>query len=207
MTHIITYMVNSWIQPAHRTVATGCRRSFRHFHPAFITGSGRHRGAARESVSWRCRNHVAIAAGSIWKTLQSIRCSGRVSPLARVLVGLTLGVGTGLFFGEPAGALSIVGDAYIRLLQVTVLPYVLVSLTVGLGGLNAEMARRIGLRGGAMILVLWALTLVTLVCLPLAYPDWTSSAFFSVGRQIISDTWIVFLREGSCSHSRLGRVT
>lgn len=61
----------------------------------------------------------------------------------------------------------------------TVLPYILVSLIVGLGGLDAKMARRIGLRGGGMILVLWAVTLATLVCLPLAYPNWTSAAFFS----------------------------
>jgi len=86
-------------------------------------------------------------------------------------------VATGL--DEPAGVLSIGGDAYIRLLQMTVLPYVLVSLTRGLGGLDAEMARRIGLRGGGMILALWSVTLATVLCLPLAYPDWTSAAFFS----------------------------
>ena len=71
-----------------------------------------------------------------------------LSPIARVLLGLALGVLLGVFVGEPAGVLSIGGDIYIRLLQMTVLPYILVSLIVGLGGLDAEMARRIGLRGG-----------------------------------------------------------
>ncbi len=102
-----------------------------------------------------------------------------LSPIARVLLGLALGVLLGVFIGEPAGVLSIGGDIYIRLLQMTVLPYILVSLIVGLGGLDAEMARRIGLRGGGMILVLWAIALATLVCLPLAFPNWTSAAFFS----------------------------
>ncbi len=102
-----------------------------------------------------------------------------LSPIARVLLGLALGVFFGVFIGEPAGVLSIGGDIYIRLLQMTVLPYVLVSLIVGLGGLDAEMARRIGLRGGGMILMLWAVVLAILVCLPLAYPHWTSAAFFS----------------------------
>ncbi|MBW2493622.1 MAG: cation:dicarboxylase symporter family transporter [Deltaproteobacteria bacterium] len=102
-----------------------------------------------------------------------------LSPIARVFLGLALGALLGVFVGEPAGALSIGGDIYIRLLQMTVLPYVLVSLMVGLGGLDAEMARRIGLRGVGMILMLWALTLAILVCLPLAYPNWTSAAFFS----------------------------
>ena len=102
-----------------------------------------------------------------------------LSPIARVLLGLALGVLLGVFIGEPAGVLSIGGDIYIRLLQMTVLPYILVSLIVGLGGLDAEMARRIGLRGGGMILVLWAIALATLVCLPLAFPNWISGAFFS----------------------------
>jgi Na+/H+-dicarboxylate symporter/ABC-type amino acid transport substrate-binding protein len=101
------------------------------------------------------------------------------TPFQRVILGLLLGVLCGLFVGEPAGALSIVGDAYIKLLQMTVLPYILVSLVSGLGSLDAVMARRIGTRGGAMILLLWGVSLATLVCLPLAYPDWTSAAFFS----------------------------
>ena len=54
-----------------------------------------------------------------------------LSPIARVLIGLALGVLTGLFFGESVGVLSLGGDAYIRLLQMTVLPYILVSLAVG----------------------------------------------------------------------------
>ena len=79
----------------------------------------------------------------------SVRRLRAPSPFQRVILGLVLGVAVGLFFGEPAGVLSIGGDAYIRLLQMTVLPYVIVSLVAGLGGLDANMARRIGLRAAA----------------------------------------------------------
>ena len=64
-----------------------------------------------------------------------MRFPGLPSPFQRVVLGLGLGVLVGLFVGEPAGALSLVGDGYVRLLQMTVLPYVLVSLTAGLGSL------------------------------------------------------------------------
>lgn len=107
----------------------------------------------------------------------------RLSPFQRVILGLVLGLFCGLVFGERAGFLEIAGNAYIRLLQMTVLPYILVSLVGGLGRLDAAMARRIGFRGGSLILVLWAATLLTLVCLPLAYPDWTAASFFSASQE------------------------
>ncbi len=52
----------------------------------------------------------------------------KLSPFQRVITALVLGISTGIFVGEPAGNLEILGNAYIRLLQMTVLPYVLVSI-------------------------------------------------------------------------------
>ncbi|MGD8510772.1 MAG: cation:dicarboxylase symporter family transporter [Gammaproteobacteria bacterium] len=101
------------------------------------------------------------------------------SPFSRVVWGLALGILTGVFLGEPAGSLKIFGDAYVRLLQMTVVPYVFVSLISGLGRLGVDHARQLGARGGVLILFLWGLTLATLVALPLGYPDWESGAFFS----------------------------
>ena len=67
---------------------------------------------------------------------------------ARILAGLLLGVATGLFVGEPAGVLEVAGDAFIRLLQMIVLPYIVVSLIAGLGRLDLVDAKRLGLWGG-----------------------------------------------------------
>ncbi len=103
----------------------------------------------------------------------------RISPFWRVVIGLLGGVLAGLFVGEPMGRLQIAGDAYIRLLQMTVLPYVVASLVGGLGGLDAGMARRIGARGGGLILIVWVTTLLSMLCVPLAYPDWTTASFYS----------------------------
>ena len=57
----------------------------------------------------------------------------KLSPFKRVMVALVLGVFTGLFFGEIAGILDIIGKAYVRLLQMTVLPYILAATVGGLG--------------------------------------------------------------------------
>ena len=54
----------------------------------------------------------------------------------RVLIGLFSGVAAGVFFGELTAPLKIAGDAFIQLLQMTVLPYIVVSLIAGLGSLT-----------------------------------------------------------------------
>jgi len=103
----------------------------------------------------------------------------KLSPFQLVIFSLIGGIVFGVLIGKPAGKLEILGDAYIRLLQMTVLPYIMFSLVGGLGRLNMDMAKRIGIAGAGLILFLSATTMITLLVMPLAYPDWTSASFFS----------------------------
>ena len=50
---------------------------------------------------------------------------------SKILLGLALGILTGIFLGEMAAPFTIGGEVYIGLLQMTVLPYIVVSLTKG----------------------------------------------------------------------------
>jgi len=52
----------------------------------------------------------------------------RLGLAEQVLIGLVLGVAVGIFFGEMTAFLKIVGDAFIMLLQMTVIPYITISL-------------------------------------------------------------------------------
>jgi Na+/H+-dicarboxylate symporter len=54
-----------------------------------------------------------------------------------VLLAFALGIRVGLFFGEDVAFLQPFGDAYIGLLQMTVLPYIVLSLIYGLGASRA----------------------------------------------------------------------
>ena len=74
-----------------------------------------------------------------------------------ILIGLSLGVATGLFLGEHASVFKYVADAYVRLLQMTVLPYLIVSLIAGFGSLDAAKAGRLFMRVGLLTLVLWGI--------------------------------------------------
>ena len=96
-----------------------------------------------------------------------------------VLVALTLGILVGLFFGEGASFLAPIGDAYIGLLQMTVLPYIVLSIVYGLGRLQPATASRLAGVGIRAILVVWAIGLLASLLMPLSYPDWESASFFS----------------------------
>ena len=98
---------------------------------------------------------------------------------ARILVGLGLGIFTGLFFGEPAGVLQPAADIYIRLMQMTVLPYLVTSLVIAFGQLEAAEAKRLAVRGGLLLLLVWVLTSAVLVVFPLTFPEYVSASFFS----------------------------
>ncbi|MBW2447092.1 MAG: cation:dicarboxylase symporter family transporter [Deltaproteobacteria bacterium] len=98
---------------------------------------------------------------------------------SRILFALILGVGAGLFFGEPMGALAVAGDAFVRLLQMTVLPYVMVSLVAGLGHLDYAEARSLSLRGGLILVLLWAVSFAMAASMALVFPSIESASFFS----------------------------
>src|SRR5262249_6004098 len=97
----------------------------------------------------------------------------------QVLIGLGLGILAGLFFGEQIAFLKLVGDAFIRLLQMTVLPYLMVSLITGLGGLSYSEAASLGRKCGLLLLLLWAIGLAMVLTMPLAFPNWEMASFFS----------------------------
>jgi Na+/H+-dicarboxylate symporter len=103
----------------------------------------------------------------------------RLSLSARILWGLGLGVSMGLFFGEPAAALQPLADIYIRLMQMTVLPYLVLALVIGFGQLDAGVARRLALRAGGLVLVTWLLAFAVIAAMPLAFPGVQTASFFS----------------------------
>ena len=97
----------------------------------------------------------------------------------RILVGLGAGVALGLFLGEYAVALKWAADGFVKLLQMTVLPYVTLSIVTSLGSLSYAQARTLGLRAGAVLATLWAIALAFAFLIPLAFPDVESAMFFS----------------------------
>src|SRR5688500_7348629 len=97
----------------------------------------------------------------------------------KILAGLAAGIATGLFFGERTAALGWMADGFVKLLQMTVLPYVTVSIVSSLGRLDHVQARALGLRVGAVVVGLWLVALAFAFAIPLAFPPVENASFFS----------------------------
>jgi Na+/H+-dicarboxylate symporter/ABC-type amino acid transport substrate-binding protein len=104
---------------------------------------------------------------------------GRWSLSSQIALGIGVGAVVGLFFGEGVSFLQVVADAYVRLLQMTVLPYVTVAIIIGLGSLDAAQARVLGTRVGVILLLIWAVALGTVMLFPLMFPHNQNASFFS----------------------------
>ena len=107
------------------------------------------------------------------------RAKPRLSMPQMVLVALVMGISCGLFFGEEAAKIEFLGDMYIGLLQMMVLPYVILSLIGGIGKLTLTQAKQLAKYAVLVLLALWGIIGSILVLLPLAFPEMESASFYS----------------------------
>ncbi|MBS0625420.1 MAG: cation:dicarboxylase symporter family transporter [Verrucomicrobia bacterium] len=88
----------------------------------------------------------------------------------RVLISIALGLFTGLFFGPLASVLKPIGDIYIMLLQMVVLPYIAFSVIHGLGSITPETGKKLFLKGWPFLVGLWVLIFVVIYLLSFLIP-------------------------------------
>ena len=103
----------------------------------------------------------------------------KLSLSTQVLIGVISGVFLGVFFGEEVAWLSIPGDIFIGLLQMTVLPYIMFTLIVNIGRLSLETGKKIIKYGLIFLFLLLVIGMIYLMILPLAFPEWGSGSFYS----------------------------
>lgn len=111
---------------------------------------------------------------------ESSRRPGRIVGLStKILIGLVGGIACGIFLGEYTYPLKIVGDAFVALLQMTVLPFIVVSLIANFGRLRLRQTRRLAVEGGLIMAFLWLNGFTAVVLFAHCFPAWNASSFFS----------------------------
>jgi len=102
-----------------------------------------------------------------------------VSLSIKILISLALGILVGVFFGEEVAFLDIIGEIFIRLLQMSVLPYITVSLIHSIGSLSFRAAGLLIKTAGVFLLLLWGIVFFIVLLMPLSFPSWESASYFS----------------------------
>lgn len=108
-----------------------------------------------------------------------LRPGRRPSQFTMILTALFGGLFCGLFLGDYAGALQSVGEAYVGLLQMTVLPYIVFSLIASIGRLSATQGKRLALISITVLAALWAIGALTVFFISFSLPSRVTGAFFS----------------------------
>ncbi|CAH0991217.1 Proton/glutamate-aspartate symporter [Sinobacterium norvegicum] len=97
-----------------------------------------------------------------------------------VLLSFAAGIISGLFFGDMVAWMSIIGDAFIKLLQMTIIPYIIVSLISSLGKLSFQQAKSLGVNVGKLMLIIWFFGLLLMYFIKFTFPEWQAGNFFSL---------------------------
>lgn len=95
-----------------------------------------------------------------------------------IALGLGLGIVCGILFGEYCRFLQIVGRAYVGFLQMTVLPYLAVSLVAKLGRLNAARAKQMGVKSLIALLGFWGIGILIVTLASAILPPIEGASFF-----------------------------
>ncbi|MCX6356976.1 MAG: cation:dicarboxylase symporter family transporter, partial [Candidatus Aureabacteria bacterium] len=100
---------------------------------------------------------------------------------AQSFAALALGILCGLFFGDMCRVLEPAGIAFIKLMQMAVIPYVVVSIVGGIGGLAGIEAGAVARKGGVVLLSLWLLGIVLFFSMQYAFPEKLTASFYGAG--------------------------
>jgi Na+/H+-dicarboxylate symporter len=96
-----------------------------------------------------------------------------------VLICFGLGILNGLFFGEMVAWMGVIGNVFIKLLQMTIIPYIVVSLITSLGKMSYEQAKLLGVKVGKLMVIFWIAGLLAIYTIKFIFPQWEAGSFFS----------------------------
>ncbi|MGL1956236.1 MAG: cation:dicarboxylase symporter family transporter [Colwellia sp.] len=113
---------------------------------------------------------ITLLNQSIKKTSSSFRI------ITAMVIGLIVGATTStVFFGVDE-----VANAFVMLLQMTAIPYISLSLIIGLGSLSAIDTRSTFKKALLFLVALLATVLFFIFLAPIAFPNWQSADFYSL---------------------------
>ncbi|MDD1758749.1 MAG: cation:dicarboxylase symporter family transporter [Methanotrichaceae archaeon] len=100
----------------------------------------------------------------------------------KVFTSIIAGVICGLLFGEKAAILEPIGTLFIKLMQITVLPLIVILVITGLASINQADAREFLKKVVSIILLIWFLGVLAFYSMQFAFPNKPNTSFFSISQ-------------------------
>src|ERR1700722_3848212 len=94
----------------------------------------------------------------------------KMSLILQMAIATVLGIFCGLFFGDLCDVFAPYSAAYIMLLKVTAVPYLIGALIHGVGQLSSYQAKQILKRGLIFISIAWAINIVMIYVITYLFP-------------------------------------
>jgi Na+/H+-dicarboxylate symporter len=104
----------------------------------------------------------------------------KIPPFLRILIAMALGLGLGAYTSNVIVGIDALANAFVMLLQMTALPYISLSLIVGIGGLSPTGLSRTFKQTLLILFISIAVVLFYIFLSPIAFPDWVTAEFYSV---------------------------
>jgi Na+/H+-dicarboxylate symporter len=106
---------------------------------------------------------------------------------AQVLASIIAGIICGLFFGEKTQILAPIGDIFIKLIQIAIIPSIVIFIITGIGSINQADAKEFLTKVALIMLLMWFLGLIVFFFMQFAFPDVPNNSFFSTAQRSMPD--------------------
>jgi len=97
----------------------------------------------------------------------------------QILIGILAGAACGLFLGEKASIFEPFAMAFIKIMQISVLPFLVASIISGVSNLKVSEAGKIALKGGIVVISFWIVSIVAILLIARSFPQMHTGSFFS----------------------------
>ncbi len=106
----------------------------------------------------------------------------KLSFAAQIFASLIAGTACGLFFGEKAQILAPIGDIFIKLIQITIIPSIVIFIITGVGSINQSDAKEFLKKVALIMLLMCFLGIIVFFFMQFAFPSVPNNSFFSTAQ-------------------------
>ncbi len=98
----------------------------------------------------------------------------------RIIISMIIGLTLGAFSSSVYLGVNELANGFVMLLQMTAIPYIALSLIIGIGSLSPAKVTSVLKKSLIILFTLLSVVLVFILLAPISFPNWESADFYSL---------------------------